>query len=90
MPELPPHVQAYRRSPVFTEETLPAAFRENHATKAGVWGRLHVVSGDLVFTDAEADRAFSVSAGQDVVIEPEVRHRVAPAGAVSFFVEFFR
>jgi hypothetical protein len=34
---LPPGLTAYRRTPVFTETTLPAALRQRHRTKAGVW-----------------------------------------------------
>ncbi|MGA8400627.1 MAG: DUF1971 domain-containing protein, partial [Stellaceae bacterium] len=34
---LPPGLVAYRRTPIFTETTLPNGLRHRHRTKAGVW-----------------------------------------------------
>src|SRR5262249_16188676 len=45
--ELPAEHREYRRTALFSEATAPAALRERHTTKAGVWARIHVVSGAL-------------------------------------------
>jgi tellurite resistance-related uncharacterized protein len=47
-PPLSPTVaQAYRCTPVFDENTLPAGLRRAHRTKPGVWGAIRVLEGRL-------------------------------------------
>jgi hypothetical protein len=41
---------AYRSTPVFDEVTLPAALRADHRTKAGTWGVITVLEGQLRLT----------------------------------------
>ncbi|MGI9476264.1 MAG: DUF1971 domain-containing protein [Hyphomicrobiaceae bacterium] len=91
MKALPEDVAPYKRTPLFTEVTVPDGLRREHATKAGVWGLIHVESGRLRYEIAGAGSA--VELGPDDapgVIEPEVLHSVTPIGAVRFFVEFHR
>ena len=89
--EWPDGLVAYRRTPEFDEHTVPAGLQRNHATRRGVWARIHVVDGSLQYhVDAPVDRSFSVVAGSTAVIVPEVRHRVETTGAVRFFIEFSR
>src|SRR6187549_1513171 len=38
--ELPPHFVAYKRTPVFTQDTLPEGLRHEHSTPPGVWARI--------------------------------------------------
>src|SRR5690606_311089 len=47
MKTLPDAVRPYRRTPVFTEATVPAALLRAHTTKAGTWGRILVLEGRL-------------------------------------------
>ncbi|MBT3307566.1 MAG: DUF1971 domain-containing protein, partial [Alphaproteobacteria bacterium] len=47
---LPSPLKAYRRTPVFTEDTIPKGLRNEHSTKPGVWGVIHVMSGTLLYT----------------------------------------
>ena len=42
---LPLDAREYKRTGNFTEETLPAALRKEHRTKAGTWGRIVVTEG---------------------------------------------
>jgi len=88
---LPFGLEAYSRSPDFTPDTLPAKFREFHTTKAGVWGVIHVIEGALRYR-LEAPHVGEVvaAAGETIVIEPAVRHRVEFVEAGRFCVEFFR
>lgn len=91
MKPLPDDVAPYNRTPVFTEVTLPDGLRREHATKAGVWGLIHVESGRLRYEIAGGDGAVELSPDDPPgVIEPEVRHSVTPVGEVRFFVEFHR
>ena len=90
MKTLPPSLQAYRRTPIFTEDTTPPALLKEHRTKEGVWGVLHVQSGVLEFHDAATDAPVVLRAGETWVIEPAAPHWVTPVGVASFFVEFWR
>lgn len=91
MKALPDSVAPYKRTPVFTEATVPAGLLKEHATKAGVWGLIHVESGRLRYTIAASGEVVELSNdGPPGVVEPEVLHSVAPLGAVRFFVEFHR
>jgi len=42
--------QPYRSTPIFDEDTLPAALRGQHNTKAGVWGMVRVIEGHVRLT----------------------------------------
>jgi len=86
----PPAAKAYKRTPTFSEATIPAGLLKDHSTKAGVWGMLNVTDGRLRYIvpsrgiDTELDRRTVA------VIVPEELHRVEPIGPVAFFVEFLR
>ena len=89
--EWPDGLVAYRRTPEFDEETLPTGLKREHATKRGVWGRIHVVAGVLRYTvSAPVSRSFRLAAPASGIVVPEIRHCVAPDGSVRFFVEFWR
>jgi tellurite resistance-related uncharacterized protein len=91
MKSLPEQVQAYRRTPEFTERSVPAALLRRHDTKAGVWGRIQVLEGELLYRILEPElEEHLLSPGRDGVVEPEVPHEVAPRGKVRFIVEFLR
>ena len=91
MTPLPDNVVPYKKTPVFTEATLPDGLRNDHATKAGVWGLIHVEAGRLLYEISDGGEAIELAPGdQSGVIEPEVRHRVTPIGDVRFYVEFHR
>jgi hemoglobin len=88
---LPPGFAAYGRSPDFTPDNLPEKLKAAHSTKAGTWGLLHVLEGKVVYR-LEPPRSGKriAAAGESVVIESEVRHRVAFVEPGRFYVEFYR
>ena len=92
--DLPSGVVAYRRTPVFTEDTIPAGLRREHRTKPGVWGLITVLDGRLRFralpSHAMPQDSRLLSAGERIVIAPDEPHEVEPDGPVRFFVEFYR
>src|SRR4051812_7568539 len=47
--ELPVGLVAYRRTPIFDQDTIPAGLRREHRTAAGVWGLITVLEGRLLF-----------------------------------------
>lgn len=79
----------YRSTPIFDENSLPSALRRDHSLKAGVWGRLNVLSGALRYTVSETGEAHILEAGQSRIIPPEQLHCVAPLGAVEMRVDFY-
>ena len=85
---LPPDAREYKRTATFTEETLPAALRQEHRTKPGTWGRIVVTDGQAEFHSR--GRVQVLGAGDVGIVEPEVLHHVTPLGAVRLHVEFWR
>src|SRR3546814_12863867 len=45
--ELPLKAKPYKRTPSFTEATIPAGLLGDHSTKAGTWGLIRVEEGLL-------------------------------------------
>jgi tellurite resistance-related uncharacterized protein len=92
--ELPSGLESYKRTPSFTESSVPSGLLNDHATKDGTWGLIHVEAGRLryVVTDprrAGVERILEPDAAPGVV-EPTIRHHVQPIGPVRFHVEFLR
>lgn len=89
--EFPDGLYEYKRTPVFTEDSIPAGLRADHDTKPGVWGLIHVEEGTLLYTvHAAADRTHVLNAGDTGVVAPLMKHRVEAPGTVRFFVAFHR
>ena len=92
--ELPAGLDHYRSTPLFTEESVPAALLGDHSTKPGVWGRIRLVSGRLRYVVTDARRqalARELTEHSDPgIIEPTIVHRVELIGKVEFQVEFWR
>jgi len=88
---LPDHVQKYAESPIFTEETVPQKLTSIHDTKAGVWGRLIVIEGQLDFIipgPPQITRPLDVNTA--AIIEPQRPHFVSLKGPVKFKIEFWK
>lgn len=87
----PSDLVAYRRTPVFDEQGIPAGLLRRHTTKAGVWARIHVLEGELVFRLLEPVASEThLSPGRPGEVGPEVPHEVEARGPVRFYVEFLR
>jgi tellurite resistance-related uncharacterized protein len=79
----------YKSTAEFDEITLPAALRNDHATKAGVWGVIRVSAGAVRLTLEDGSER-TVSPADPALVEPEQRHRVEPLGPVRMSVDFYR
>ncbi|MCT0219144.1 DUF1971 domain-containing protein [Synechococcus sp. CS-1329] len=91
MKSLPAQLNAYQRTPEFTELTTPSGLLHGHSTKESVWGRIVVLEGRLQYTIDEPEREVVVLDPDVVgVVEPAMLHSVRPLGAVRFYVEFYR
>ena len=89
MKKLPDDVAAYRRTDVFTQDSVPQGLLKNHSTAAGVWGLIRVERGSLEYTIGE-DEVHVLAPDRIGVVEPATVHHVRPLGEVRFFVEFYR
>ncbi len=87
---LPARCVATRRTPVFTHDTVPPALLSAHETKSGAWAVIHVLEGKLRYCIEAPPSESILEPGQPGVIEPQVRHHVAPIGPVRFYLEFHR
>lgn len=88
--ELPEHFVTYKQTPMFTEESLPEGLKKDHSTKTGVWAKIIVTEGKLLYRVAALNTEMELSRNQAGIVVPEILHCVEPLGAVRFFVEFYR
>ena len=86
-PSAPP--EPYRSTPVFDEETLPAALRREHRTKPGVWGLVRVLEGTLKLSYVDPTQVIIVSPGSPGLLLPDQPHFVEPIGTMRMGVEFY-
>jgi len=88
---LPSACQPYRRTPVFTEATVPPALLRSHRTAPGTWALIHVLEGRLLYRvlDPRSERTLD-PCGAPGLVEPGVQHEVALLGPVRFQVEFYK
>jgi tellurite resistance-related uncharacterized protein len=87
--ELPAGLLAYRRTPVFTEATLPAGLRNRHQTKSGVWGVITIIEGQLRLRSLDPPDDVILDPSSPGTVAPEEMHEVEPLGPVRFFVEVY-
>ncbi len=91
MKDLPPGLEATRRTDEFTETTIPAGLLRAHTTKAETWARIRVLEGALHYRiHGDTPEEHVLRPGQDGIVEPRVPHEVEAAGPVRFYVEFLR
>jgi tellurite resistance-related uncharacterized protein len=93
MNELPADARAYKRTPTFSADTVPASLLREHSTKAGTWGLICVEQGQLRYVIPQEDSEYCavLIPGQHGVIEPRQVHYVAlESDDTQFYVEFYR
>lgn len=89
--EVPDGLGEYKATPWFDEHSVPAGLLRDHATKQGVWGRIEVADGTLVYdVTAPFSHRLQLTPGLDGWIPPEALHHVTPVGAVQFRVHFLK
>jgi tellurite resistance-related uncharacterized protein len=79
---------ASRRSPEFTQDTIPPALRQAHKTTHDTWAIIHVLDGKLRYCTINPPSENVLEPSRPGVIEPELEHRVEPLGPVRFYLEF--
>ena len=88
--EFPGNFIPYKKTPVFTEESLPSGLKNDHSTKAGVWGKIILTEGTLQYRVNSLKTDTVLSPNEPGIILPEILHSVALLGPVKFYVEFYK
>jgi tellurite resistance-related uncharacterized protein len=86
--KLPDGVRPYRRTPVFTEATMPAGLKADHSTKPGIWGLVTVLEGQLRLTFLDTGERHLLGPDTPGIVAPERPHRAEPDGPVRFTIDF--
>lgn len=82
-------VQPYRSTPIFDQDTLPAALRTRHDTKAGVWGVIRVLEGRLQLTCLNPLSESVLTSDNPGIVMPQQPHFVTPLGAMRMQIDFY-
>ena len=82
-------VHPYRSTPVFDQDTLPATLRARHTTKAGVWGVIRVIEGQLQLNRLDPPSVLLLDALTPGLILPQQPHFVTPLGAMKMQIDFY-
>lgn len=79
----------YRSTPIFDQDTLPAALRARHNTKAGVWGVIRVIEGHIKLTYLEPRSEQLLDPNTKGLVLPQQQHFVTPIGQVKMQIDFY-
>lgn len=85
----------YKRMPIWTRQTMPAAVQEKHNTKVGTWGKITILKGSLRFyyltEEGEVTLSHLFHAGEELpFVEPQAWHRVEPVSEdLEWYLEFY-
>lgn len=91
MTTLPGGLIAFTRTPDFTASTVPSGLLHQHRTQPGVWGRIVVLDGSVLYRILVSHaEEITLSPGQDGIVEPGTAHEVVPSEGARFFVEFYK
>ena len=82
--------EPYRSTPVFDNRTLPAALRKEHRTRAGVWGVIRVIEGEVrLIRSGQEEVSEILTVERHGVVQPAETHRVEPLGPMRMRVDFY-
>lgn len=90
--EWPEDLVFFRKTPEFDQEIIPPGLLKDHATKDGVWGRIVILEGTLIYRPVLPDgneHPVTLTPTRPGIVVPEMKHAVEPDGEVRFFVEFY-
>ena len=85
----------YKELPVWTAQTIPQGFKNQHNTKAGTWAKLKIYQGELKFAFldeagvVQSEHIFSAEQ-QPPFIEPQAWHKiVSTSGDIECQLQFY-
>ena len=80
----------YKTTPVFDQDSLPAALHHEHSTKVGVWGLLRVLEGEVQLVFCDSGLSVRATPEKPALIPPQDVHHFALCGPMKMQVEFYR
>lgn len=82
-------LETYRTIGPFDERTLPQGLLKEHRLKAGCWGRLDIIAGEVLLVWDDGNGApVRLGEGDIAVIPPARPHHLEPQGAFSLSIAF--
>lgn len=93
--EWPAGLHHHRTTPEFEADRVPAGLLRDHETRRGVWGRIVVLRGEVIYVAGAHRWHLKPGAGGSAddgagVVVPEMKHHVEPRPGACFRVEFWR
>lgn len=86
----PEGLSAYKKTPIFNQETIPKGFRRAHSTKKGVWALITVLSGKVCYiVDYLDNKSVELDSQSKGIISPQMEHHLEVIGDVELYVEFY-
>ena len=82
-------IKPYRSTPIFDQDTLPAALRRRHDTKEGVWGVIGCLRAELRLTILNPASEDVLTPDKPGLVRPRQLHFVTPTGPMKMQVDFY-
>ena len=93
MKSLPDNLKMYKQTKIFDQNSIPKGLLKDHSTMEGVWGRICILEGKLLYTiQSNPIEEIELSCEKYGVVEAQVLHFVSPIRdvKVKFYVEFYK
>ena len=79
---LPDDVQVYKVVGPFAGDEIPDALFARHNTDAGIWAKLHIISGNVQYISYDSAEKFFLTMGDEHIIIPREWHYLSlPEGS---------
>jgi len=88
--EIPSDFVRFKVTPEFSEDTMPEGLKNNHQTGSGIWGKIVVLEGALIYQIKSKNINDELSPDRPGIIVPELSHSIEPRGPLRFFIEFYK
>lgn len=89
--EPPAGLKLERTTPVFSRESVPKGLLRAHTVAAGVWGKLVVLSGELLFVfEDTVESPIHLRVNDSVAIPPSRPHHLELDSPATFVIEFYK
>jgi len=90
MKQLPENVKPYKTTQTYTYNSTPGMMKNAHRTKAGVWAKIIVQKGEVLYHIEGDDAVYTLSSELAGIIEPTTFHKIDPQQGARFVIEFYR
>jgi len=88
---IPKDAKCYARSPDFNRKTVPEKLLSDHNLKAGTWGKLIVIRGEIRYFNAGSKAPDAIIlAPESHVIPTQQMHFIQVSEEAEFYIEFWR